>query len=130
MAGILEELKVIEMGNNIAIPAAGAILGDWGADVIKVEPLTGEMMRGMGSVQGVKVTGVNMQFELLNRDKRALAVDLKTDKGKAILHKMVETSDVFIANYEVNALKKLELDYTTLSSINPRIIYAVVTGYG
>ena len=130
MAGILEGLKVIEMGNNIAIPAAGAILGDWGADVIKVEPLAGEMMRGMGSVQGVKVIGVNMQFELLNRDKRALAVDLKTDKGKAILHKMVETSDVFIANYEVNALKKLELDFATLSSINPRIIYAVVTGYG
>jgi len=85
MAGILEGLKVIEMGNNIAIPAAGAILGDWGADVVKVEPLAGEMMRGMGSVQGVKVIGVNMQFELLNRDKRALAVDLKTDKGKTIL---------------------------------------------
>ena len=50
MAGILDGLKVIEMGNNIAIPAAGAIIGDWGADVIKVEPLAGEMMRGMGRV--------------------------------------------------------------------------------
>ena len=58
MAGILEGLKVVEMGNNIAIPAAGAIIADWGADVVKVEPLTGEMMRGMGSVQGVKVTGL------------------------------------------------------------------------
>ena len=130
MAGILEGLKVVEMGNNIAIPAAGAIIADWGADVIKVEPLTGEMMRGMGSVQGVKVTGINMQFELLNRDKRALAIDLKKEKGKSILHKMVKLSDVFIANYEVNALKKLQLDYTTLSKLNPRLIYAVVTGYG
>jgi len=130
MAGILEGLKVVEMGNNIAIPAAGAIMADWGADVIKVEPLTGEMMRGMGSVQGVKVTGINMQFELLNRDKRALAIDLKKEKGKSILHKMVKLSDVFIANYEVNALKKLQLDYISLSQINPSLIYAVVTGYG
>jgi crotonobetainyl-CoA:carnitine CoA-transferase CaiB-like acyl-CoA transferase len=130
MAGILEGLKVVEMGNNIAIPAAGAILADWGADVVKVEPLTGEMMRGMGSVQGVKVTGVNMQFELLNRDKRALALDLKKESGKTILHQMVKLSDVFIANYEVSALKKLQLDYTTLSKLNPQLIYAVVTGYG
>jgi crotonobetainyl-CoA:carnitine CoA-transferase CaiB-like acyl-CoA transferase len=130
MAGILEGLKVVEMGNNIAIPAAGAILADWGADVVKVEPITGEMMRGMGSVQGVKVTGVNMQFELLNRDKRALALDLKKESGKTILHQMVKLSDVFIANYEVSALKKLQLDYTTLSKLNPQLIYAVVTGYG
>ncbi len=130
MSGILEGLKVVEMGNNIAIPAAGAILADWGADVIKVEPLTGEMMRGMGSVQGVKMTGVNMQFELLNRDKRALAIDLKKEKGTSILHRMVKVSDVFIANYEVNTLKKLQLDYNTLSRINPGLIYAVVTGYG
>jgi crotonobetainyl-CoA:carnitine CoA-transferase CaiB-like acyl-CoA transferase len=130
MAGILEGLKVVEMGNNIAIPAAGAILADWGADVVKVEPLTGEMMRGMGSVQGVKVTGINMQFELLNRDKRALALDLKKESGKTILHQLVKLSDVFIANYEVSALKKLQLDYTTLSKLNPQLIYAVVTGYG
>jgi crotonobetainyl-CoA:carnitine CoA-transferase CaiB-like acyl-CoA transferase len=130
MAGILEGLKVVEMGNNIAIPAAGAILADWGADVVKVEPLTGEMMRGMGSVQGVKVTGINMQFELLNRDKRALALDLKKESGKTILHQLAKLSDVFIANYEVSALKKLQLDYTTLSKLNPQLIYAVVTGYG
>lgn len=130
MAGILEGLKVVEMGNNIAIPAAGMIMADWGADVIKVEPLTGEMMRGQGRVQGVQMGAVNMQFELLNRDKRGLAVDLKTDEGKAILHQLVKLADVFIANYEVSALKKLQLDYDTLSQINPRIIYAVLTGYG
>lgn len=130
MAGILEGLKVVEMGNNIAIPAAGAIMGDWGADVIKVEPLTGEMMRGMTVVQGVRMHGINMQFELLNRDKRALALDLKTEGGKAIIHRLVKSSDVFIANYEVNALRKLQLDYATLNRLNPRLIYAVVTGYG
>jgi crotonobetainyl-CoA:carnitine CoA-transferase CaiB-like acyl-CoA transferase len=127
---ILEGLKVVEIGNNIAIPAAGAIMGDWGADVIKVEPLAGEMMRGMGRVQGVQVGAVNMQFELLNRDKRCLALDLKKEAGTAILHRLVELSDVFIANYEVSALKKLQLDYATLSQLNPRLIYAVVTGYG
>jgi crotonobetainyl-CoA:carnitine CoA-transferase CaiB-like acyl-CoA transferase len=130
MAGILEGLKVVEMGNNIAIPAAGAIMGDWGADVIKVEPMAGEMMRGMGRVQGVQMGSVNMQFELLNRDKRGLALDLKKEQGTGILHKLVSVSDVFIANYEVSALKKLQLDYATLSRINPRLIYAVVTGYG
>ena len=130
MAGILEGLKVIEMGNNIAIPAAGAIMGDWGADVIKVEPLTGEMMRGMTRVQGTRMHGINMQFELLNRDKRGLALDLKKEAGTAVLHRLVKQSDVFIANYEVSALKKLRLDYATLSEINPRLIYAVVTGYG
>jgi crotonobetainyl-CoA:carnitine CoA-transferase CaiB-like acyl-CoA transferase len=130
MAGILEGLKVVEMGNNIAIPAAGAIMADWGAEVIKVEPLTGEMMRGMVSVQGVRMGGINMQFELLNRDKRGLALDLKKEQGKTILHRLVKLSDVFIANYEVSALKRLQLDYTTLSQLNPRLIYAVVTGYG
>ncbi len=130
MTGILESLKVIEMGNNIAIPAAGAIMGDWGADVIKVEPLTGEMMRGMTRIQGVRMHGINMQFELLNRDKRGLAIDLKKSAGISILHKLVKISDVFIANYEVGALKKLQLDYPTLSQLNRRLIYAVVTGYG
>jgi crotonobetainyl-CoA:carnitine CoA-transferase CaiB-like acyl-CoA transferase len=130
VSGILEGLKVIEMGNNIAIPAAGAIMGDWGADVIKVEPLGGEMMRGMGRVQGVQMGSVNMQFELLNRDKKGLALDLKKPQGTKIIHQLVESSDVFIANYEVSALKKLHLDYQTLSQVNPRIIYAVVTGYG
>ena len=130
MAGILQGLKVVEMGNNIAIPAAGAIMGDWGADVIKIEPLTGEMMRGMTRVQGTRMHGINLQFELLNRDKKGMALDLKKEAGIAILHELVKRSDVFIANYEVSALKKLQLDYATLSEINPRLIYAVVTGYG
>ncbi len=130
MAGILEGIKVVEMGNNIAIPAAGAILADWGADVIKVEPLAGEMMRPMGRVQGVQMGGVNMQFESLNRDKRGLAVDLKKPEGTAIIHRLVKLSDVFIANYELGALKKLQLDYATLGHLNQRLIYAVVTGYG
>ncbi len=130
MSGILEGIRVVEMGNNIAIPAAGAILADWGADVIKVEPLAGEMMRPMGRVQQVQMGGVNMQFESLNRDKRGLAIDLKKAEGTTIVHQLVKQSDVFIANYELGALKKLQLDYVTLSGIHPRLIYAVLTGYG
>lgn len=130
MPGILEGLRVIEMGNNIAIPAAAMIMADWGADVIKVEPPGGEMMRGMGRAQGVQLGGINMQFELLNRNKRALAVDLKTERGRSIVHQLVKRSDVFIANYEVSALKKLGLDYETLNELNPRLVYAVLTGYG
>ena len=84
----------------------------------------------MTRVQGVHMHGVNMQFELLNRDKKGLALDLKKEAGTAVVHQMVKNSDVFIANYEVSALKKLHLDYATLSRINPSLIYAVVTGYG
>lgn len=130
MAGILEGLKVIDMGHVVAIPAAGATLADWGAEVIKVEPLTGEMYRGLVRSQAVDTPPVNWRIQLLNRNKRGLALDLKQKSGRDILYQLVQKADVFMSNYELSSLKKLKMDYATLSKINPRLIYGVLTGYG
>jgi len=130
MTGILEGLRVIDMGHVVAIPAAGATLADWGAEVIKVEPLTGEMYRGLVRSQAVDTPPVNWRIQLLNRNKKGLALDLKQKSGRDILYQLVQRADVFMSNYELSALKKLKLDYTTLSQLNPRLIYGVLTGYG
>ncbi|UCH43392.1 MAG: CoA transferase [Dehalococcoidales bacterium] len=130
MPGVLEGIRVIDMGHVVAVPAAGATLADWGAEVIKVEPLTGEMYRGLVRAQAMDTPTVNWRFQLLNRNKKCLALDLKQQAGKDILYKLVQTSDIFISNYELSALKNLEMDYETLSKVNPRIVYGVLTGYG
>jgi crotonobetainyl-CoA:carnitine CoA-transferase CaiB-like acyl-CoA transferase len=128
MTGPLEGIKVIDMGHLAAIPAAAVTLADWGADVIKVEPLFGEMARG--TMRTVGIAGVDWGLELMNRNKRGLALDLKKEAGKNILCTLVEKSDIFMSNYELSALSKLKADYATLSKINPRLIYATVTAYG
>ncbi len=136
MMGLLEGIKVIDMGHVVAIPAAGATLADWGAEVIKVEPLSGEMARGIGIGPGggrvVEYAGgeVNWVVQMLNRNKRGLALDLKKPSGKEVLGQLVAVSDVFMSNYESSALRRLGLDYTSLSKINPRLVYAVLSGYG
>jgi len=136
MAGILDGIRVIDMGHVVAIPSSGAMLADWGAEVIKVEPLSGEMMRGLGRSGGVsgflQFAGgeVNWRIELFNRNKRGLAVDLRTEAGRDILYQLVRRTDVFMSNYELGALNRLKLDYASLSQINPGLVYAVLTGYG
>jgi len=136
MTGVLEGLKVLEMGHVVAMPAATATLADWGADVIKIEPLTGEMARGFKIVQGgdttVKGKGgeTSWYVHMLNRNKKSLAVNLKTEPGKEIIYKLIKDYDIFASNYELNSLKRLKMDYTTMSQINPELIYAVLTGYG
>ena len=131
MAGVLEGVRVLDMGHVVAVPAAGATMADWGADVIKIEPLTGEMARGLVG-RLIKRTGseFNWYIQLLNRNKKGLALDLKTDSGKSILYKLVERADVFVSNYESSTLTKLKADYATLSEINPGLIYGILTGYG
>jgi len=132
MAGILEGVKVLEAGQIIAIPSAGAMFADWGAEVIKVEPITGEQHRRSTGVSVMEVKGgaVDWRFQMANRNKKDLAIDLKTDAGKEILHKLITKIDVFISNYELDSLNKLKLDYNTLSKINPRLIYGFITAFG
>ena len=136
MAGMLEGIRIIDMGHAVAVPAAGAILADWGAEVIKVEPLTGEMARGEGRALGVSTImqfsggSFRWQIELHNRNKKGLAVDLKTEPGREIVYQLVKNYDVFMSNYESEALKKLNMDYPTLSQVNPKLVYALLTGYG
>jgi len=136
MSGVLEGLKVVSMEHMEAIPAASVWLADWGAEVIKVEPLQGEMWRGTKMVQGSPIWvelengSLNWGFQLLNRNKKGLALDLKTETGMEILYKLVERADVFMSNYERGALKNLKADYDSLKQINPKIIYAFLSGYG
>lgn len=133
MAGILEGIKVVDMGHVVAVPSAGALLADWGAEVIKVEPVTGELARrGRNPYRVLQYDSgeVDWIIELLNRNKKGLALDLKKEAGKKALYKLIEKTDIFMSNYESSALKRLELDYATLSRLNPRLIYATLTAYG
>ncbi|MDP2729638.1 MAG: CoA transferase [Dehalococcoidales bacterium] len=136
MAGVLDGIKVVSVEVHWAGPLVSAYMADWGADVIKVEPPAGEQFRGTTRIEGVstsrEVAGfqVNPSMQILNRNKRSLAINLKTEAGRDVLCKLVEKADVFLSNYQIISLKKLRLDYDTLCQINPKLVYAVVTGYG
>lgn len=127
--GILSGYRVLDCSIAMAGPFAAQRLGDLGADVVKVEPVTGEWQRhtAAGGARGNKV---NVSFLSLNRNKRSLAVDLKDPDGKAVLLELVKTADVFLQNYRPGVAKRLGVDYETLSAINPRLIYVSISGYG
>ena len=127
----LEGIKVIDFSTWAFAPGAAALLGDWGAEVIKIEdPATGDPHRGLVTVAGAEVPDINFPWEFDNRNKRGMAVDLRTEKGKEIIHRLIEQADIFISNLQTAAIKKLGVDYETLSKINPKLIYAHATGYG
>ncbi|MFC2069851.1 CaiB/BaiF CoA transferase family protein [Chloroflexota bacterium] len=130
MAGILAGVRVVSMGQVVVVPAASTMLADWGAEVIKLESLIGEQHRGMRRAQGVDTGVIHWIMQVLNRNKKGLAINLKTPEGIEAAHKLITTSDVFMFNYEYSSLKEFKLDYATLSKINPGIIHASVTGYG
>jgi len=127
--GILTGYRVLDCSIAMAGPFAAQRLGDLGADVIKVEPTTGEWQRhtAAGGARGNKV---NVSFLSLNRNKRSLAVDLKNPEGKAALLELVKTADIFLQNYRPGVAKRLGLDYETLSALNPRLVYVSMSGYG
>src|SRR5580700_9032324 len=129
MAGPMEGIKVVEVGMWVAGPAAAGILGDWGADVIKIEPPDGDPMRGILSMlPGAE--NVNPPFELDNRNKRSVGLDLSVPEARDIAAALVDESDVFVTNARPAALARAGLDYETVSARNPRVVYAHLTGYG
>ena len=136
MKGILNGVKIMEMGHMVAVPAAAATLADWGADVIKIEPLTGDLARGFKRIVGVdtEVKGkggeTSWYVQVLNRNKKSLSVDLKTEAGKEIIYRLIKHYDVFIANYELASLNRLKMDYDTLYQSNSKLIYGLLTAYG
>jgi crotonobetainyl-CoA:carnitine CoA-transferase CaiB-like acyl-CoA transferase len=113
----------------MAGPFAAQRLGDLGADVVKVEPVGGEWQRraAAGGAQGRRI---NVSFLSLNRNKRSLAIDLKSGEGKAILFDLVRNADVFLQNYRPGVAERLGVDYPSLAKINPRLIYVSISGYG
>ncbi len=127
--GILSGFRVLDCSIAMAGPFAAQRLGDLGADVIKVEPVTGEWQRHV-SAGGAGGNKINVSFLSLNRNKRSLAVDLKSPEGKQVLLDMVKTADVFLQNYRPGVAKRLGVDYETLSKINPRLVYVSMSGYG
>lgn len=130
MAGPLAEYKVVELGLWVAAPSAALILADWGADVVKIEPPTGDPFRGLfASALGVE-TSINPPFELDNRGKRSIVLQLENEEARKIAYQILETADVFVTNMRPRALEQHGLDYETLHARFPRLIYGQVTGYG
>ncbi|MFT3815913.1 MAG: CoA transferase [Acidovorax sp.] len=131
MAKLFEGLKVIDCGSFIAAPTAALMLGDFGADVIKIEPPgAGDPCRVLPHLPGMPKAGQPYGWQLDNRNKRGLALDLSKPEGQEVLHKLVATADVFITNYPHAVRAKLALDYPRLSALNGRLIYGSFTGYG
>ncbi len=132
MAGPLDGIRVVEITMFQQGPVAGMRLGDLGAEVIKVEPKTGDPARGMMRIIGADtgLKGRNYYFESNNRNKRSIALDLNTEKGKEIFLELIKRADVFLTNMSIAAPKRMGIDYQTLSSINPRLIYAQASGWG
>jgi crotonobetainyl-CoA:carnitine CoA-transferase CaiB-like acyl-CoA transferase len=124
----MEGIRVVEVGMWVAGPSAAAVLGDWGADVIKIEPPNGDPFRGLMSAFGGD--GSSPPFELDNRNKRSVGLDLSHEEGRRIAAQLVDQADVFVTNARMNALERAGLDYESVSSRNPRLVYASVSGYG
>lgn len=129
MAGPLAGIKVVELGVWVAAPAAGGILADWGADVIKIEPPQGDPARMFGRMLQID-TGQNPPFEMDNRSKRSIVVDLATDDGMAVALELLAEADVFVTNVRPAALARLGLEFAALAERNPRLVYGLITGYG
>jgi len=126
--GPLSDLKVVEMGTLIAGPFCGQILGDFGADVVKIEdPKAGDPMRQWGRSLP---KGLSPWWPVIGRNKRSLALDLRTSEGRAIAITLIDQADILIENFRPGTLEKWGMGYETLSSRNPRLIMARVSGFG
>jgi crotonobetainyl-CoA:carnitine CoA-transferase CaiB-like acyl-CoA transferase len=132
MSDILDGIRVVELAAWTFVPAAGAVLADWGADVIKVEhPETGDPQRGLissGIVAGAG--GVNHFIEQPNRGKRSIGLDTSTPEGLELLMKLIESADVFLTNLLPDSRQRMGIDVEQVRARNPKIIYARGHGYG
>ncbi len=127
----LEGLRVLDLTVWFQGPVCAQHLADLGAEVIHLErPGHGDQARGVRSINAVPVADWNQYFLVVNRNKKSMAVDLKTPEGRDILDRLVAVSDVFLSNLGMDSLKAVGLDYERLSSVNPRLVYATNTGYG
>src|SRR5581483_8996719 len=131
VSGPLSGVRVVELGIWVAVPSAAAILADWGADVVKIEPPDGDPLRGLAATGLVPYQpDVNPAFQLDNRGKRSVVLDLRSPDGRAAAHRLVDAADVFLTNLRRQKLAGLGMDADTLRGRNPRLVYAGLTGYG
>ncbi len=122
----LDGLRVLDVTQVMAGPYCAMLLCDMGADVIKVEPPAGDSSRRMAGGQGAE----SAAFNAVNRGKRGVVVDLKTDGGREVAARLAAAADVMVENYRPGVMARLGLDYATLAATNPRLIYASISGYG
>jgi crotonobetainyl-CoA:carnitine CoA-transferase CaiB-like acyl-CoA transferase len=136
MSGVLEGVKIVGFEQVVGVPATTAILADWGAEVIKIEPLWGDWQRSLVSFNDTPLLlhfpkgDIELNFELLNRNKKSVALNLQTEQGREIMYKILEDADVFITNYSVDVLEKFGLDYAALKGKYPGLIHCLLTGFG
>ena len=123
-------LRVVELGVWVAAPAAAALLADWGADVIKVEPPTGDPMRGAFGSLGIGKEFPNPAFAQDNRGKRSVVLDLREPEARTQLESLLATADVFLTNLRPDALDGLGLEPGATVARHPRLVYCSVSGYG
>lgn len=124
----LQGIRVLDVSQVMAGPFACMLLADLGADVIKVEPPEGDQTRG---AMGFKMKGPDsMGFLNMNRNKRSLTLDLKTEEGKQVFFELVKTADVIVENYRPGVVQRLGIDYESVQKINPKIVYASISGFG
>jgi crotonobetainyl-CoA:carnitine CoA-transferase CaiB-like acyl-CoA transferase len=129
--GAFEGIRVVELAQWVFVPVAGALLADWGADVVRIDRLEGDPYRGLvtqgiGSDSG----GVNLSIALANRGKRSIALDLRSEDGQRVLHQLLDNADVFLTSFRPDALSRLGLDAETLHERYPSLVYARGNGYG
>ena len=132
MTKVMKGVRVLEVAQFTFVPVAGAVLADWGADVIKIEhPVRGDAQRGFINMAGVKVDP--LRFTLIehpNRGKRSVGVDISTPEGQALIYEIAKTADVFLTNYLPAARRKLKIDVEHIRAANPNIIYARGSAHG
>src|SRR5436309_13506004 len=132
MSGVLHGVRVVEVAQWWFVPAAGAVLADWGADVVKIEhPTSGDPQRGLVTSGLVPPTGgVNFMVEQPNRGKRSVGLDLGRPAGRDLLYRLVETADVFLTNFLPAARQRLKIEPEDIRRVNPKIIYVRGHGHG
>jgi CoA:oxalate CoA-transferase len=126
----LDGIRVVDLSHVLAAPTCTMFLADLGAEVIHVEPLHGDDAREFGPFAGSGGKNHSGYFISLNRNKKSLAIDLKQEKGKRILTELIKVSDVVVENFRPNTMRKLGFGWEQLQAINPRVIYASISGFG
>lgn len=127
----LEGIKVVELGTHVAVPNATRVMADWGADVIKVEGVTGDLWRYFGAnISTPTKDEENPIFANQNTNKRFIALNLKSAEGMEAMHKLLAEADVFVSNVRMKSLSKMGLTYEALSEKYPKLIYFHFTGFG
>ena len=131
MSGPLEGIKVIDVSAVVSGPLAAMILGDQGADVIKVEaPKTGDLARQLGADERLNKKLMGISFLAQNAGKKSITLNLKSPRGKKLFLQLTETADVLVENFRPGVMKRLRLDFEELKKINPNLIYCAISGFG